>query len=50
MRRQNSLKMSFCLDCHRQELTDKDPPGVHQRAAEQGRTSRGPTNCWTCHR
>ncbi len=50
MRRQYSLKMSVCLDCHRRELTDKDPPGAHERAAEEGRTNHAPVHCWTCHR
>ena len=49
VRRQNSLKMSFCLGCHRQELTGQDPEGVHQRAAEEGRTNHAPIHCWTCH-
>jgi len=50
MRRQNSLKMSWCLECHRQKLTDKDTPGAWERAAQQGRTNRGPIHCSTCHR
>ncbi len=50
MRRANSLKMSWCLDCHRQPLSEKDPPAVHERAAREGRTSHAPVNCATCHR
>jgi len=50
MRRQYGMKMSWCLDCHRQPLTDQDPPGTHERAAQQHRTTRAPTDCSACHR
>jgi hypothetical protein len=39
--RVHSLKMKWCLDCHRQAPPEGAPP-------EQ--TTRAPTNCSTCHR
>jgi len=50
MRRANSLKMSWCLDCHRQPLSEKDSAAVCERAVREGRSSRAPVNCNTCHR
>lgn len=44
MRRQYGLKMSWCLDCHKEELPEGDP------AREQGRTIRAPIHCTACHR
>jgi hypothetical protein len=50
VRRQYGMKMSWCLDCHRQPLSEKDPAGVWERASQQERTCRGPIHCSTCHR
>jgi hypothetical protein len=41
VRRVNSLKMGWCLDCHMQE-----PP----ENVTDGRTTRAPINCTACHR
>jgi hypothetical protein len=50
VRRQYGMKMSWCLGCHREALSAKDTQGAWERAAQQGRTSRGPIHCSTCHR
>jgi hypothetical protein len=50
VRRQYGMKMSWCLQCHRRPLSSKDPPGVWERAAQQGRSCHGPIHCSTCHR
>ena len=39
--RESSLKMGWCLECHRQEPRPDTAPGL---------TSRGPTHCSACHR
>ena len=39
--RVNSLKMGWCLDCHRQPPPEGSPPG---------QTTRAPIHCSTCHR
>jgi hypothetical protein len=44
MRREYGMKMSWCLDCHKQEPSEDDPAG------ERDRATRGPINCTTCHR
>ena len=44
VRRQYGLKMSWCLDCHKQ-----DPP-AGSAAAARGSATRAPINCTTCHR
>jgi len=44
VRREFGLKMSFCLDCHRQ------PPPPGSRAEQLGWETRAPTYCATCHR
>ncbi|MHC4441155.1 MAG: cytochrome c3 family protein [Planctomycetota bacterium] len=44
MRREYGLKMSWCLDCHKQKLSEGDS------AMAEGRTTRAPINCTTCHR
>ncbi len=44
MHRQYGMKMSWCLDCHTEELPEDDP------AREQGRTTRAPIHCTACHR
>lgn len=44
MRREYGLKMSWCLDCHKAE------PAAGDWAFEQGRPTRGPIHCSTCHR
>ena len=41
VRREYSLKMSWCLDCHR-----KEPPEGWTGSGE----TWGPTGCYTCHR
>jgi len=50
VRREYSLKMGWCLECHRQALSDKDLPPIWERAMQQGRTSHAPINCSACHR
>jgi hypothetical protein len=44
MRREYGMKMSWCLECHKQELPADDA------AVEQGRTTRAPIHCTACHR
>ena len=44
MRRQYGQKMSWCLDCHKEKLAPDDP------LRKQGRTTRAPIHCSTCHR
>ena len=44
MRREYGLKMSWCLDCHKQEPQAGDP------ALERGDSMRAPINCTACHR
>lgn len=44
MRREYGQKMSWCLDCHKQELSEDDP------ARKPGRSTRAPIDCSTCHR
>jgi hypothetical protein len=44
VRREHGLKMSWCLDCHRQS------PPVESHAAKEGWASRAPIECATCHR
>jgi hypothetical protein len=44
MRREYGLKMSWCLDCHNEELPEDDP------ARAQGQTTRAPVHCTVCHR
>ncbi len=44
MRREHSLKMSWCLGCHKQDRQ----PG--QKTAFPGQTTRAPIFCNTCHR
>lgn len=41
VRRQNSLKMGWCLACHREPVRPDSSPGL---------ASRGPTHCSACHR
>jgi hypothetical protein len=41
VRRVNSLKMGWCIDCHR------GPPDAWRT---DGRETRGPYDCYTCHR
>jgi DNA-directed RNA polymerase subunit RPC12/RpoP len=42
--RQFGMKMSWCLDCHRQS------PPVGSHAAKEGWATRAPIECATCHR
>ena len=44
MRREYGLKMSWCMDCHKEKLPDGHP------SIEQGQLTRGPIHCTTCHR
>ena len=44
MRRQYGLKMSWCLDCHKQQPVEGDP------AFERGDSIRAPIHCTACHR
>jgi len=44
MKRQYGLKMSWCLDCHKQEVKKKDLRG------REVTTTRAPIHCSTCHR
>jgi len=44
VRRYHGQKMSWCLDCHKQELPEEAP------AYAQHWDTRAPTNCTTCHR
>jgi hypothetical protein len=44
MRREYGLKMSWCLECHKQKLAPDDP------AVEQGWSTRAPIHCTACHR
>jgi len=44
VRREYGLKMSWCLDCHKQQ----PPPG--SAAAARGSATRAPIECVTCHR
>ncbi len=44
MRREYGLKMSWCLNCHKQKLPDDDP------AVAQGQMTRALIHCSTCHR
>jgi hypothetical protein len=44
VRREYGLKMSWCLDCHKQSPT----PG--SAAAARGSETRAPIQCMTCHR
>lgn len=44
MRREYGMKMSWCLDCHKQRSPDDDS------AIGQGRSTRGPIHCTVCHR
>jgi hypothetical protein len=44
MRRVYGMKMSWCLECHKQKLPEDDP------AIERGRSTRAPIHCTTCHR
>ncbi len=44
MRREYGMKMSWCLDCHREELSEDDP------ARQRGLETRGPIHCTACHR
>ncbi len=44
VRREHGLKMSWCLDCHKQA----PPPGSH--AEQLGWSTRAPIHCSTCHR
>lgn len=44
MRREHGMKMSWCLDCHKEALPEGDPGILH------GKTTRGPVHCSTCHR
>jgi len=44
MRREYGMKMSWCLECHKQELPEDDP------ALERGWTTRAPIHCTACHR
>jgi len=43
VRRQYGLKMSWCLECHRQ------PPPGGSHAEQAGWSTRAPIECWTCH-
>ena len=42
--RKNSLKMAWCLDCHRQ------PPTENTSEEYKARGNRGPEHCFACHR
>ena len=44
MHRQYGMKMSWCLDCHRQEIPQDDP------RRQRGLNTRGPIHCSACHR
>ena len=44
MRREFGLKMSWCLDCHKQT------PPPDSAAAKRGDATRAPIHCYTCHR
>ncbi|MGD2109160.1 MAG: cytochrome c3 family protein [Phycisphaerae bacterium] len=44
MRRHHGMKMSWCLDCHKQDPTEPPPPYAPDR------TTRAPINCTVCHR
>ncbi len=44
MRREHGLKMSWCLDCHKQE------PPEGSAAIARGWPTRAPITCTTCHR
>jgi hypothetical protein len=44
MRREYGLKMSWCLECHKEKLPEGDP------ALEEGKPTRGPIHCSACHR
>ena len=44
LRREEGLKMSWCLDCHKQE------PKEGSVALALGRKTQAPINCTTCHR
>jgi len=58
MRRQEGLKMAFCISCHMQEKPNDSQTvavaGSPEMAAElvphPGTGTRAPTNCTTCHR
>ena len=44
VRREYGMKMSWCLDCHKQKLPEDDP------ALAEGGSTRGPIHCTVCHR
>lgn len=44
MRREEGLKMRWCLECHMQE------PAADSAAALEGRDTKAPINCTACHR
>jgi hypothetical protein len=44
MRREYGMKMSWCLECHKQKPSANDP------AVEQGQSTHAPINCTACHR
>ena len=44
MRRQYGMKMSWCLDCHKQPVEKRDLKG------RLVKTTRAPIHCSTCHR
>ena len=44
VRREHGLKMSWCLDCHKQEPQEGDA------ACERGDPTRAPIHCTACHR
>ena len=44
IRRVHGMKMSWCLNCHKQA------PSETGLAASQGRSTRAPINCTVCHR
>jgi hypothetical protein len=44
MKRQFGLKMSWCLECHKEALPGDDPK------RELGRTTKAPIHCSACHR
>lgn len=44
VRREHGMKMSWCLDCHKQT------PQTDRLIADPERSTRAPINCTTCHR
>jgi len=44
VRREHGMKMSWCLDCHKQSPPEDDP------AVEPGQATRAPIHCTACHR